>query len=165
MSLIPSTDCFATGDPASAFFLRNGQPIATPSPLQVVSASGAGVLSVSVANNGAVVLNATGSAASVSIPESVSTFALSATSVVSNTIDADIVTSRILFLTSTAGVASITLAVPGMTVSGAIFAQQVSSGAVVTPVVAECLAGSIVLTAAAPMAANVSYFVYVASLL
>lgn len=165
MSLIPSTDCFATGDPASAFFLRNGQPIATPSPLQVVSASGAGVLSVAVANNGAVVLNATGSAASVSIAEDVTTFALSATSVVSNTIDADIASSRLFVLTSTAGVNTITQAVPGLTTEGVAFAQQVSSGAVIVPVVTQCLNGSVVLTANDPMPENAVYIVYIVSLL
>jgi hypothetical protein len=160
--LIPSTDSFATGDPQSAFFLRPGQPIAAPSPLQLVSANGDGVVSMGVSNTGALTVTSTGSAPSVTIAEDVSTFALSATSVTSATIDADIVSRRILFFSSGAGGGfTITQDVPGMTGSGAVLVQQISSGAVIAPVVAQCLAGSVVLTSNAELPANADYWVYV----
>jgi hypothetical protein len=48
--LISSKDVSATGNPASVFFLRVGDAIAAPSPLQVVSPNGATVLEISESN-------------------------------------------------------------------------------------------------------------------
>jgi hypothetical protein len=159
--LIPSTDSFATGDPDSAFFLRNGQPIATPSPLQIISPDGDSVTSVTVGNSGVTVIDSSGA---VSITDAVLVPSLTATgAIVANTIDANIVGSRILFVSSGAGgLATITQAVPGLTADGVALVQQISSGAPVTPVVAQCLTGSVILTAAAAMAASTDYFVYIA---
>jgi hypothetical protein len=50
--LLSSKDVSATGDPDSVFFLRNGVPIAVPSPFQVDSPAGNVVLNMSEADNG-----------------------------------------------------------------------------------------------------------------
>ena len=158
--LIPSTDSFATGDPDSAFFLRPGQPIATPSPLQILSADGDSVTSVSVDNSGNTTIASDGA---ISIFAQVSVATLTSTGAITGaSINADISANRVYFVESTAGSATITQAIPGLTNTGVVFVQQVSSGAAVTPVVTQCLANSLVLTAAAPMAANTDYLIYVA---
>jgi hypothetical protein len=158
--LIPSNDSFATGDPASAFFLRATEPIATPSPLQIISPDGGSVTAVNVGNSGVTTVTTDGN---ISIFANVSAASLSSTSAITGvSINADISTNRIYFVSSTAGSTTITQAIPGLTTIGVVFVQQVSSGAPVTPVVTQCLAGSIVLTAAAPMAANTDYLLYVA---
>jgi hypothetical protein len=166
MSLIPSTDCFATGDPASSFFLRNGQPIATPSPLQILSADAEVVASVGLSNAGVLTIGIDGAAlAEVVITQEVTVDSLVATGLVqASTIDAAIVSSRLVTFTSTVGIASITVAIPGMTVTGTVFAQQVNNGEQAQPVVAGCNVGSVTLAANAPMTANTVYKVYVASL-
>lgn len=48
--LFSSKDVSATGDPDSVFFLRNGVPIAVPSPFQVDSPAGNSVLTISESN-------------------------------------------------------------------------------------------------------------------
>jgi hypothetical protein len=48
--LLSSKDVSATGDPDSVFFLRNGVPIAVPSPFQVDSPAGNSVLTISESN-------------------------------------------------------------------------------------------------------------------
>lgn len=54
---IPSSDVSSSGNPESAFFLRAGQAIATPSPFQIVSASGLEVASISVDSSGNTFIN------------------------------------------------------------------------------------------------------------
>lgn len=157
--LIPSTDSFATGDPGSAFFLRAGQPIATVSPLQIVSSDGQSVTSISVDNSGNTTI---ASDSDVDIFADVAVASLStAGAIVGGSINADVSSARILFLESTVGVASITLAVPGLTTTGVAFAQQINTGEQVQPVVVACNLGSITLSANAPMTANTDYLVYI----
>jgi hypothetical protein len=48
--LISSKDVCATGAPGSAYFVRKGDPIAVPSPFQVVSPNGGTVLEISESN-------------------------------------------------------------------------------------------------------------------
>ena len=162
--LIPSTDSFATGDPDSAFFLRPGQPIATPTPLQILSADAEVVASVEMSNSGVLTIGIDGSLGEVVITQEVTVDSLIATGLVqADSINADVVSSRILFLSSGAGgISTITQAVPGLTASGVVMVQQISSGAPVTPVVAQCFTGSLVLTAGSAMAASTDYFVYIA---
>ena len=50
--LISSTDVASTGDPSSDFFLRKGEPVAVPSPIQVLSPNGGSVGSISEDNTG-----------------------------------------------------------------------------------------------------------------
>lgn len=50
--LIASSDVCATGDPDSAYFIRKGEPIAVPSPLQIISPNGTKVGSLSEDNSG-----------------------------------------------------------------------------------------------------------------
>jgi hypothetical protein len=50
--LFSSRDVSATGDPNSGFFVRADEPIATPSPLQIISSDATKVLTISEANNG-----------------------------------------------------------------------------------------------------------------
>ena len=97
------------------------------------------------------------------------TAAFTTCSILSGTNNADVAAPRIIFFDSGAG-GSATLTstlIPGLTASGKVFAQQVSSGAPVTPVVAAVvvvgLGFGVALTAAAPMAANTDYWVYIAS--
>jgi hypothetical protein len=54
--LISSKDVSATGDANSNFFVRVGEPIAIPSPLQIISADGAKVGVISEANDGSMSL-------------------------------------------------------------------------------------------------------------
>ena len=163
--LIPSTDSFATGDPDSAFFLRPGQPIATPSPLQILSADAEVVASVEMSNSGVLTIGIDGSLGEVVISHEVTVDSLVATGLVqAQTINADLAASRIVIVNSGAGgSAVVTTAVPGLTTNGRVFAQQVSSGAAQTPVVAQCLANSLVLTAAGNFPNNTIYWVYIAA--
>jgi hypothetical protein len=55
--LIASTDVCATGDPQSNFFLRKGEPIAVPSPIQIISPNGAEVGSIAESNAGVMTLS------------------------------------------------------------------------------------------------------------
>lgn len=159
--LIPSNDSFATGDPDSAFFLRPGQPIATPSPLQIVSPNGLSVTSVTVGNSGVTVIDSSGTVAisdAVLVPSLTSTGAI-----VGGSINADVSSARIVIVNSGAGGSTtVTTAVPGLTTNGRVFAQQVSSGAAIRAVVAACLANSLVLTADSAFPANAIYWVYIA---
>ena len=90
--------------------------------------------------------------------------------VTATSIDADIVTGRVVFITSNAGgAAAITSSViAALTGGAALFVQQVSSGSAIVPVVADTYepvvgAGFVIrLTAAAPMPANVDFNVYIA---
>ena len=50
--LIPSSDVAGSGNPDSSFFLRADEPVATVSPLSIVSADGAETATISVANSG-----------------------------------------------------------------------------------------------------------------
>jgi hypothetical protein len=50
--LFSSRDVSATGDPNSGFFVKSDEPIATPSPLQIISPDTTKVLTISEANNG-----------------------------------------------------------------------------------------------------------------
>jgi hypothetical protein len=55
--LIASSDVCATGDPASAYFLRKGEPIAIPSPLQIISPNTLEVGEISESNSGVMSLS------------------------------------------------------------------------------------------------------------
>ncbi len=57
--LFSSRDVSATGDADSNFFVRVGDPIAVPSPLQVVSSDATKVLTISEANNGTATIETT----------------------------------------------------------------------------------------------------------
>ena len=55
--LIASVDVCATGDPNSAYFIRKGEPIAVPSPLQIISPNGTKVGEITEDNNGVIGLS------------------------------------------------------------------------------------------------------------
>lgn len=96
------------------------------------------------------------------------TAAFTTCSILSGTNNADVAAPRIVNLGSGAGgSATLTSAlIPGLTAGAVLFAQQKSSGAAVTPVVAGTVVSgagyAVQLVAAAPMAANVDYWVYIA---
>jgi hypothetical protein len=50
--LVASTDVCSTGSPESNFFVRVGEPIVVPDPLQIISPNGAEVLSLGISNAG-----------------------------------------------------------------------------------------------------------------
>ena len=58
--LISSKDVCATGAPGSAFFVRKGDPIAVPSPIQVVSADGTDTLTIAESNAGDATISTSG---------------------------------------------------------------------------------------------------------
>jgi hypothetical protein len=99
--------------------------------------------------------------------------AVTAASVSATTLSGNIAAARIVTISSGAGGAASynSAIVAGMTANARVFAQQVSSGAVVVPVVADVYepggagTGFVVrLTADANMPANANFWVFIASL-
>ena len=88
-------------------------------------------------------------------------------SILSGTINADVAAGRILFLQAT-GVATtlVSALVPGLTTNGVVFVQQWSSGAAITPVVADIVASglgfAVRLTNPANIPADYDAYVYIA---
>jgi hypothetical protein len=96
------------------------------------------------------------------------TAAFTTCSILSGTNNADVAPTRIVNLGSGAGGLDTLTSplIPSLTAGSVLFAQQKSSGAVVTPVAAitvpSGLGFAVQLVAAAPMAANTNYWVYIA---
>jgi hypothetical protein len=115
-----------------------------------------------VGNSGVTVIDSSGA---VAISDAVLVPSLTANGpIVGTSINADVSSARIIIVNSGAGGSTtVTTAVPGLTTNGRVLLQQVSSGAEITPVVAACLANSLVLTADGNFPSNAIYWVYVIS--
>lgn len=81
-------------------------------------------------------------------------------------VDANVVAGRILFLQGTGVPTVVSALVPGLTASGVVFVQQWSSGAAITPVVADIVASgsgfAVRLTNPANIPADYDAYVYIA---
>jgi hypothetical protein len=95
------------------------------------------------------------------------TAAFTTCSILGGTNNADVAAPRILFLQAT-GVATtlVSALVPGLTANGVVFVQQWSSGAAITPVVADIVASglgfAVRLTNPANIPADYDAYVYIA---
>jgi hypothetical protein len=89
--LLASTDVCATGSPASNFFVRVGDAVVIPDPLQIVSPDGSETLSIGIANSGVAAISGASSLGVGTLVGGVSSFTVAANGDVATlgTIDAE----------------------------------------------------------------------------
>jgi len=76
--LLASTDVCATGSPASNFFVRVGDAVVIPDPLQIVSPDGSETLSIGIANSGVAAISGASSLGVGTLVGGVSSFTVAA---------------------------------------------------------------------------------------